>query len=66
MYPVRRMLTAPKMRPEIPEELERMMESEPEGVNLDHLYEIEGHTSKGEFIRTAVREKVKRSRQKLD
>lgn len=54
------------MRPLIPDSLVTAMDEEPESVNLDHLYEIGGHNSKGEFIRQAVREKIERSREKDD
>jgi len=46
------------MRPEIPEYLVQKMEEEPRNIEVDNMYEIGGHNSKGEFIRTAVKEKL--------
>lgn len=45
-------------RPKIPKHLVDQMEAEPDKYNLDHLYEIGGYNSKGEFVRDAVRSKV--------
>lgn len=55
-----------KMRPEIPEWLIQKMDEEPKDVNLKHVYEIGGYQTEGEFIRAAVREKIKELNEKHD
>jgi len=57
---------AEKMRPEIPDWLVQKMEEKPKDVEVDELYKIGGYQTKGEFIRAAVREKVKELDRKHD
>lgn len=54
------------MRPEIPEWLIQKMNEEPKDVNLNRVYQIGGYQTEGEFIRAAVREKIKELNEKHD
>lgn len=53
-------------RPKIPSGLVKQMEEKPAGVEVDHLYQINGYGSKTEFVRQAVREKLARYQREYD
>lgn len=48
------------MRPRIPDHIEEKLEEDPGIGQLNHLYEAGGHATKGEFIRRAIVEKIRR------